>query len=59
MVQGFEPTGVAARNLQECLLLQLRADPVPDPVAAEIVERHCEALPMGGVLGEGVPFSRN
>ena len=24
LIQGFDPTGVAARDLQECLLLQLR-----------------------------------
>lgn len=27
LVQGFSPTGVAARDLRECLLLQLLADP--------------------------------
>jgi RNA polymerase sigma-54 factor len=44
LVQGFDPTGVAARSIQECLLLQLRADPEPDPVSVEIVERHLEDL---------------
>ena len=29
LVQGFTPTGVGARDLRECLLLQLRADPSP------------------------------
>src|SRR5439155_23555190 len=38
LVQGFEPPGVAARNIQECLLLQLRRDPLPDPVTVEIIE---------------------
>ena len=28
-VQGFTPAGVGARDLRECLLLQLRADPSP------------------------------
>src|SRR5437667_297124 len=28
VVQGFDPAGVAARNVQECLLLQLRRDPL-------------------------------
>src|SRR6266851_8987765 len=32
IVQGFDPTGVAARSVQECLLLQLTADAEPDPV---------------------------
>jgi RNA polymerase sigma-54 factor len=44
LVQSFEPTGVAARDLRECLVLQLRADPASDPIAIEIVEHHCEAL---------------
>jgi RNA polymerase sigma-54 factor len=44
LVQGFDPPGVAARSVSECLLLQLRADPAPDPLAIEIVEEHFEAL---------------
>ena len=44
LVQGFEPTGVGARDPRECLLLQLRADPQADSVALEIVEQHFDAL---------------
>ncbi|HKZ06753.1 MAG TPA: RNA polymerase factor sigma-54 [Methylomirabilota bacterium] len=44
LVQGFDPSGVAARSIQECLLLQLRADAEPDPVSVEIVEHHMEDL---------------
>jgi len=44
LIQSFDPPGIAARNPQECLLIQLRADPLPDPVAVEIVEQHFEAL---------------
>lgn len=44
LVQGFDPVGVAARSIQECLLLQLRSDPQPDPVSVEIVEQHFDAL---------------
>src|SRR5512145_528524 len=40
LVQGFDPPGVAARSIQECLLLQLRRDPLPDPVSVEIIEVH-------------------
>ena len=40
LVQAFDPPGIAARTVQECLLIQLRADPQPDPVAVEIVEQH-------------------
>src|SRR5439155_949856 len=44
MVQAFDPPGVAARSIQECLLIQLKADPNPDPVSVEIVEEHFEDL---------------
>jgi RNA polymerase sigma-54 factor len=44
LVQGFDPPGVAARNIQECLLIQLKTDPNPDPVSVEIVEQHFDDL---------------
>ena len=44
LVQGFDPRGVAARSVQECLLLQLTIDPDPDPVSIEILERYFEDL---------------
>jgi RNA polymerase sigma-54 factor len=44
LVQGFDPTGVAARSVRECLLLQLTADAEPDPISVEIVEKHFEDL---------------
>jgi RNA polymerase sigma-54 factor len=44
VVQAFDPPGVAARTIQECLLIQLRADPNPDPVSVEIVEEHFDDL---------------
>src|SRR5207247_7525443 len=44
MVQAFDPPGVAARNIQECLLIQLKSDPNPDPVSVEIVEQYFEDL---------------
>ena len=46
-VQSFEPPGVAARDLKECLLLQLRQEDVPDParrLAMTLVNGHLEAL---------------
>jgi RNA polymerase sigma-54 factor len=47
LVQGFDPIGVAARDLRECLLIQLR-DPAraqaANPLAVEILDRHFEAL---------------
>src|SRR5947208_9566114 len=44
MIQAFDPPGVAARSIQECLLIQLKSDPNPDPVSVEIVEEHFEDL---------------
>jgi len=44
LVQAFDPPGVAARTIQECLLIQLKADPNPDPVSVEIVEQHFDDL---------------
>ncbi len=44
MIQAFDPPGVAARNIQECLLIQLKSDPNPDPVSVEIVEQYFEDL---------------
>jgi DNA-directed RNA polymerase specialized sigma54-like protein len=47
IVQSLEPTGVGARCLCECLLLQLRARPAPDPVAMWLVDGHLPALAAG------------
>src|SRR5262249_18873538 len=47
LVQGFDPIGVAARDLRECLLIQLR-DPAraqpANPLAVEILDQHFDAL---------------
>ena len=50
-VQQFEPTGVGARDLRECLLLQLHADArTDDPLARyhekalDLIENHFELL---------------
>jgi RNA polymerase sigma-54 factor len=42
MIQQFDPPGVGARNLQECLLLQLEARGQGDTVAAKIIRDHFE-----------------
>lgn len=44
IIQGFEPVGVAARNLQECLKLQIIADENAHILALAIVERHLKDL---------------
>src|SRR2546425_4540994 len=44
LIQAFDPPGVAARTVQECLLIQLKSDPNPDPVSVEIVEQYFDDL---------------
>jgi len=43
-IQGFEPPGIAARNLRECLLLQLRDAGQQGTLAYELVDRFFEQL---------------
>jgi RNA polymerase sigma-54 factor len=40
LIQTFDPPGVGARNLQECLLLQLRFRGQDDSLAARIIRDH-------------------
>ncbi len=47
LVQGFDPSGVAARDLQECLLLQLRASRAENTLAYRLVERNFGELAYG------------
>jgi len=49
-VQHFEPVGVAARSLQECLCIQLRTLPAGTPgrgLAEHLVAHHIDALSSG------------
>src|SRR3954447_9631136 len=43
-VQGFDPVGVAARDLQECLLLQLRHLGMTGTITEKIVTEHLKLL---------------
>ncbi|MEW6324059.1 MAG: RNA polymerase factor sigma-54, partial [Nitrospirota bacterium] len=43
-IQAFDPTGVAARTLQECLLLQLDALGLRDSLVEALVLHHLEEL---------------
>ncbi len=43
-LQSFTPAGVGARSLRECLLLQLKRMPSPDPLAVKIVRDHLALL---------------
>jgi RNA polymerase sigma-54 factor len=43
-VQSLEPTGVGARDLRECLLLQLREMGEDTPVMSKLVQEHLQDL---------------
>lgn len=44
LIQSFDPVGVAARNLSECLLIQTRHIGVDDPVIVQIITDHMNHL---------------
>ncbi|MFQ5689545.1 MAG: RNA polymerase factor sigma-54 [Gemmatimonadota bacterium] len=44
VVQGFEPSGIGARDLRECLLLQLRDREEEDTLAFRIIRDHFDEL---------------
>ncbi len=44
ILQSFEPQGVCARDLRECLLIQLSSGSYNDPIAREIVDSHLDDL---------------
>lgn len=44
VIQAFDPPGIGARNLQEALLLQLKARNEDDTLVAEIVRDHFDNL---------------
>ncbi len=44
LVQSLEPVGIGARNVTECLMIQLRNLPERDILAERIVELHFELL---------------
>jgi RNA polymerase sigma-54 factor len=43
-IQEFDPIGVAARDLKECLLIQLNQLSPRDPIAEKIVQEHLSLL---------------
>lgn len=44
LVQSLEPAGIGARDLRECLLLQLERQEEEDELAIRIVDRHMASL---------------
>ncbi|MCX7818527.1 MAG: RNA polymerase factor sigma-54 [Kiritimatiellae bacterium] len=61
LVQDLEPAGIGARDLKECLRLQLARRGLADSLAARIVEAHLEDLAkqrhFGIARALGVPVS--
>ncbi len=49
IIQGFDPAGVAARNLEECLIIQLKQRDIQDPLVYKIVENHLEQIAAGSL----------
>ncbi|MEJ2217093.1 MAG: RNA polymerase factor sigma-54, partial [Gemmatimonadota bacterium] len=43
-IQGFDPPGIAARDLRECILLQLRDQKLEDTVTYRIVDEYFDQL---------------
>jgi RNA polymerase sigma-54 factor len=43
-VQALDPVGVAARDLQECLTLQVRALEIDDPIVCRIIDQCLDTL---------------
>jgi RNA polymerase sigma-54 factor len=43
-IQSLDPVGVAARDLRECLMLQLKAKRIRDPLVLVIVDEHLDLL---------------
>ena len=43
-IQSLDPTGVAARDLRECLLLQIDSLGIEEPIVREIVKDHLSLL---------------
>ena len=52
LVQSFDPIGVAARDLQECLLLQLRHLGLEGTPTEKIVTEHLRLLQNHQVPGD-------
>lgn len=44
VIQGFDPVGVGARSLKECLLMQLQHQGKGDSLEAQLVDNHLDKL---------------
>lgn len=64
-IQSLEPAGIGARNLQECILLQLKQAKNFEPFVEELLENHLELIAnadleaiseIGGIAAERAGF---
>lgn len=44
IIQKFEPVGIAARSLQECLMIQAEELPEPHPLVDKLLEKYLDRL---------------
>ncbi len=49
IIQNFDPPGVGARDLAECLLLQLRQTKGANPLAEQVILKHLHDLAAGKI----------
>lgn len=49
VIQTFDPVGVGARNLRECLLIQVKAKKNPKKHALEIIQNHLDDLGLNKI----------
>ncbi len=49
VVQSFDPVGVGARSLRECLLIQWASIDDGNPLVAELIENHLDDLAAGRI----------
>lgn len=49
LIQSFDPPGIAARDLAECLTLQLKHKGIEDPAAYIIVKEHLKQIAAGSM----------
>jgi len=47
LIQTFDPAGVGARNLRECLLIQVQQEGLTDPIVLAIIENYLDDIAAG------------
>lgn len=50
VIQSFDPIGVGARDLKECLLIQLKSKKDVDPVVISIIEKYLDDLSCNKIM---------